>query len=100
MNGGFALKAYVSGNRSEAEKILAYLKDLSRNNYVAPYYFAIAYAGLGDNEQTFKSIEQAYEDRSDSLILYLTADPQMRKIRVDPRYTEILKRLNTGVNGR
>ena len=84
----------LSGKRDEAEKIIAYLKDLSRTNYVAPYYLAIAYAGLGDNEQTFKCIEQAYEDRSDSLILYLTADPQMQKIRSDPRYKEMLKRLN------
>ena len=84
----------LSGKRDEAEKIIAYLKDLSRTNYVAPYYLAIAYAGLGDNEQTFKCIEQAYEDRSDSPILYLTADPQMQKIRSDPRYKEMLKRLN------
>jgi hypothetical protein len=48
----------VSGKRDEAEKIIAYLKDLSRTNYVAPYYLAIAYAGLGDNEQLSSALSK------------------------------------------
>ena len=84
----------VSGNKAEAEKIVEYLKEKSKSNYVAPYYFAIAYVGLGENEETFKWLERAYDDRSDSLVLYLTADPQMQGIRSNPRFKDLLKRMN------
>ena len=83
----------VTGNKTEAERIIQYLLDKSKTAYVAPYYFALAYAGLGDNEQTFKWLERAYADKSDSLVLYLTADPQMNSIRIDPRYKDLLKRM-------
>ncbi len=83
----------VTGNRTEAEKIIKYLLDKSKTAYVAPYYFALAYAGLDDKEQTFIWLERAYADRSDSLVLYLTADPQMNSIRIDPRYKDLLKRM-------
>ena len=53
----------VTGNRVEAEKIIEYLKEKSNSNYVALYYFAIAYAGLGENEETFKWLERAYDER-------------------------------------
>ena len=84
----------VTGNKGEAQKTIESLKDKSKNNYVSPYYFAIAYAGLGENEQTLNWLERAYADRSDSLVLYLTADPQMEGIRSDPRYKDLLKRMN------
>ena len=84
----------VTGGRAEAEKIIEYLKERAKTDYVSPYYFAIAYAGLGKNEETFKSLERACDDKSDSLVLYLTADPQMQGIRSDPRYKDLLKRMN------
>ncbi len=83
----------VTGNKSEAQKIVESLKERSNSNYVSPYYFAIAYAGLGEHEETLDSLERAYDDKSDSLVLYLTADPQMAGIRSDPRYRNLLKRM-------
>ncbi|NNE97620.1 MAG: tetratricopeptide repeat protein, partial [Pyrinomonadaceae bacterium] len=84
----------VNGNEEEARKIIAYLKEKSEVSYVSPYYLAIAHAGLGDTERVFSFLELAIKDKSDSLILYLTADPQMEAIRTDPRYKVILKRIN------
>lgn len=84
----------VTGNKVEAQRAVDRLLEKSKNEYVAPYYIAIAYAGLGENEDAFKWLERAYEDKSDSLILYLTADPQMDGIRSDPRYKDLLRRMN------
>ena len=83
----------VNGNKVEAQKIIDNLLEKSKNTYVAPYYLAIAYAGLDDNEQVFKQLERAYADKSDSLVLYVTADPQMNNTRNDPRYKDLLKRM-------
>jgi len=84
----------VNGNKVEAKKAIDLLLETSNNEYVSPYYLAIAYAGLGETEHVFTYLERAYEDRSDSLILYFTADPQMDGIRSDPRYKDLLKRTN------
>ncbi|MDH3528896.1 MAG: protein kinase [Acidobacteriota bacterium] len=81
----------VAGNKVEAQKMIDQLQEKSKDTYVAPYYLAIAYAGLGDNEQVFKHLERAYADKSDSLVLYLTADPQMKDIRSNRRYMDLLK---------
>jgi TolB-like protein/Flp pilus assembly protein TadD len=94
-NGANLAYAYgVTGDRAEAGRIIGDLKEKATSNYVAPYYFAIAYAGLSENEDVFKWLERAYAERSDSLVLYLTADPHMQGIRSDPRYKTLLNRLN------
>jgi len=92
--GNLAYAHGVTENRKEAERIIQYLLDRSKTAYVAPYYLALAYAGLGDNEQTFKWLDLAYADKSDSLVLYLKADPQLNGIRHDLRYRDLLKRMN------
>ncbi len=81
------------GKRSEAQKILDHLKDLSAQNYIDPYFIAAIYSGLRDKEQAFAWLERAYAARSFAPAFYLKSDPQMDWLRADPQFAEIQRRI-------
>jgi Tfp pilus assembly protein PilF len=83
----------LSGNRKEAEKVLAHLKELSARNYVSPYSLAIIYAGLEDKDQVFFWLDRAYAERSYFLAVYLTTDSRLNDLHTDPRFDELKRRI-------
>ena len=83
----------LSGNRAEAQKILNHLKEVSAHSWVAPYNSAVIYAGLGDKDQAFVLLDQAYKDRSYYLATYLATDARMDSLRSDPRFGELHRRV-------
>jgi eukaryotic-like serine/threonine-protein kinase len=83
----------LSGNRAEAQKILDHLKEVSAHEWVAPYNIAVIYAGLGEKEQAFALLDQAYKDRSYYLPTYLATDSRIDSLRSDPRFAELRKRV-------
>ncbi len=54
----------VAGKREEAQKVIDHLKELSVHQYVAPYNFAVIYAGLGNKDEAFVWLNRAYQERS------------------------------------
>lgn len=81
-----------SGERSEALRLLNELSALSKQRYVSSYYFAVAYAGLGENDQAFAWLEKAYDERSGFLPL-LKVNPIWDPLRSDPRFVDLLRRV-------
>ncbi len=82
----------ISGERSEAQKVLDELEQLSKRRYVPPDNIALVYLGLGKKNLTFEYLEKAYEDRSVGLS-WLKADPIFDSLRSDPRFKALLKRI-------
>jgi TolB-like protein/DNA-binding winged helix-turn-helix (wHTH) protein/Tfp pilus assembly protein PilF len=82
----------ASGNRSEAEKILNQLMDLSKKQYVSPFYMAIVYVGLTENDKAVDWLERAYRDRSNAIV-FSKVDPQLDPLRSTPRFQSLLHRL-------
>ena len=82
----------VSGNKQEALRVLDELKDSSKRPYVSSYLIATLYAGLGDNDQAFVSLEKAYEDRS-WYMTHLNLDPELKPLHSDPRFNDLVKRV-------
>ena len=82
----------VSGNREEAQKIIAELQKLAKSKYISSFQIAAIYAGLRENDQAFAWLEKAYEERSDSLV-YLMVDPRLDGLRSDPRFTDLARRV-------
>ena len=80
-----------TGRRDEALAILNQLK--ATEKYVSPAELAILYAALGDNDVTFNLLDKAYTER-DVQMTSLKVDPGYDPIRNDPRFTQMLKRLN------
>jgi TolB-like protein/DNA-binding winged helix-turn-helix (wHTH) protein/Tfp pilus assembly protein PilF len=86
-------RAYaVSGRTTEARKLLDQLMEQSKKRYVSPFYVAIVYAGLGENDQALDWIEKAYKDRSNAIV-FAKVDPQLDTLRSTPRFQSLLHRL-------
>ena len=85
------------GKRAEAEQQIAELKDLAKTRYVRPYYIASIYAALGDKDNAFAEIERSFEER-DVYLNRINSDPFMDPLRDDPRFKDLLKRINLAVS--
>jgi tetratricopeptide (TPR) repeat protein len=83
----------VSGNRVEAQKVLEHLRGLAAHSYVAPFDFAVIYAGLGEKDQAITWLNRAYEERSYYMAVYLTTDARLDSLRSDPRFADLLRRV-------
>jgi tetratricopeptide (TPR) repeat protein len=82
----------VSGNREEAQKIIAELQELAKTKYISSFQIASIYAGLGENDQAFALLEKAYEERSPELV-NLRVEPSLDNLRSDPRFTDLAARI-------
>ena len=82
----------LSGNRPAALNILSKLRELSKGKYVSPVSFATVHAGLGEREEVFTFLEEAYEERS-AWLVFLKGSPVFRRLRRDPRFHDLLRRM-------
>jgi TolB-like protein/Tfp pilus assembly protein PilF len=90
----FLGEAYAAaGNLDEAEKVLAQLRELSREQYVTTYHMGRIYASLGKIDEAFTWWETAYRERA-SWLIFLKADPMLGHLRSDPRLQDLLRRMN------
>jgi tetratricopeptide (TPR) repeat protein len=87
----------LSGQRAEAHRALTELLDEANRRYVSPYDIATVYAGLGNTEEAFNWLEKAYEDRSGWLAWWLRVDPKFDRLRADPRFVDLLRRVGHNV---
>jgi TolB-like protein/DNA-binding winged helix-turn-helix (wHTH) protein/Tfp pilus assembly protein PilF len=81
-----------SGNRKEAESLLAELQTKSKTQYVSPYYLAIVCVGLGKNDQAMDWLEKAFADRSNGLV-FLKMEPELDELRSGPRFIALQQKL-------
>jgi TolB-like protein/DNA-binding winged helix-turn-helix (wHTH) protein/Tfp pilus assembly protein PilF len=86
----------VAGKTTEARRILAQLRGLSKTRYVSPLQFGLIYAALGERDQAFAWLEKALEDRNGSLLALSTA-PWFDPLRSDPRFTDLVRRIGLAV---
>ena len=82
----------VSGKTVEAKQVLSDLQQLQGQRYVSPYTVAAIHAGLGDQEQAFKWLETAVEER-DIWLMNLKVDPVFAKLRSQRKFTDLLARI-------
>ena len=81
-----------AGKRDLAIQILDDLTRLTELRYIAPYFFAGIYTGLGEGDRAIEYLEKCYEEHSHWLI-YLHMDPGMDGLRSDPRFQDLLRRV-------
>jgi len=82
-----------AGRRREALAVLDDVKRLSRQRYFSWYNVATAYAALGEKDEAFKWLEKAYEGRTGYMV-YLRLDFRLDPLRSDPRFQDLLRRMN------
>ena len=78
----------VSGNRTEAQRILRQLEDLRSKRYVSPVALAVLNTGLGDHAAALQNLKTAYDDGSPELTL-LKIEPRFDPLRTEPQFIEI-----------
>jgi hypothetical protein len=89
----------TSGDIQNALEQVAELERQGRQGYVSPYYLAVVYAGLDDKDRAFGELEKAYKNRDDNLF-DLNVDPWFDKLRLDPRFKDLLLRLPSEALGK
>ena len=82
----------MSGNQTAAREILAQMIELSKKRYVSPYDMALIHAALGEIDEAFRCLENAY-DRCAEWMIYTNIDPRLDPLRADARFDDLLARL-------
>ncbi|MGB6680298.1 MAG: protein kinase, partial [Candidatus Bathyarchaeia archaeon] len=81
------------GEKNKAEEILENLLKLSEKAFVTPYFIAILNFHLKEIDQGFKWLAKTYEE-NDSWLNFINVDPGVDSVRPDPRFKELLKKMN------
>jgi len=82
-----------AGHRKEAEAIIKRFSELGKTQYVMSYYLAMIYAALGEKDKAFVELEKAFTEH-DYFLVRLKVEPFFDPLHDDPRFKEMLKRLN------
>jgi len=83
----------LSGKKDKTKELLQELEELSKKRYVSLASFIGLYLGLGDLDMVFEIFEKAYETREPHMP-FLNVTPEWDPLRSDPRFRELLKKLN------
>ena len=84
----------MAGKTDRALEILDELKGPSEPEYIRPMQIAVANIGLHQIDQAFHWLDKACEERTSPLMPYVRQLPIFDPIRDDPRYLDLIRRLN------
>jgi TolB-like protein/DNA-binding winged helix-turn-helix (wHTH) protein/Tfp pilus assembly protein PilF len=88
---GYALSK--SGKRAEARVVLDELLKISAERYVSPYSIALLYNGLDRRVEALGWLERGVAQR-DARMVFLKVEPKWNNLRDDPRFQDLLRRIN------
>src|SRR5690242_8823566 len=83
----------LAGKKADAEKVIARLQELSKQQYVSPFQTAVVYAGLDERQLAIEWLEKSREERFNWLP-FIKVDPVLKNLRYEPRFVELAKSLN------
>ena len=82
----------LAGKKADAERLIARLQELSKQQYVSPFQTAVIYAGLGDRKLALDWLEKSRAERFNWLP-FLQVDPVFKNLRSEARFIELAKSL-------
>jgi tetratricopeptide (TPR) repeat protein len=82
----------VTGQLSEARRLLEELERRAEMTYVSEYDMATIHVGLGDHDGAFAALDRAVAQHA-SLLIHIEWDPRFDILRSDPRFAAILRRI-------
>jgi len=91
---GVLAEAYaMGGTRSEATKVLEEVSGVSRGTFVPGVSTVPALIALGERDRAIERLQRAFEEH-DQLIPYLKVWCMFDPLRSDPRFQDLLRRMN------
>jgi serine/threonine-protein kinase len=82
----------ITGQRPEAQRILADVLAQERQRYVQPFGIALAYVGLGDRDAAFRWLEKGEREHAAQMNL-VKMHPGFEPLHADSRWTDLLRRM-------
>jgi TolB-like protein/Flp pilus assembly protein TadD len=82
-----------TGRIDQARTILHRLMMLSETQYVMAINMALIYVAMHENDEAIRWLETAFRERS-PWIIYLKTDPRYDRLRSDPRFQGLVRRMN------
>jgi serine/threonine-protein kinase len=93
---GFLAASYArAGHPARAKKLMAEVMVRSSKHYVSPACFGVYHAALGEADRMFEFLRTALAER-DPYLTRMDAEPYFEPFRSDPRYRDLLDRMNLG----
>ena len=91
---GFLGYTYAAlGDRARAVEILEELRERSKHSYVPAYSMALIHSRLGEQEEAFEHLNEAFTERSQWLS-WINVAPEFDSLRLDPRFATLVQRAN------
>jgi tetratricopeptide (TPR) repeat protein len=90
-----AFQGYIlarAGRRDEALQALEDLRRLTHPRQPSPFHVALIYVGLDDSDRALEWLEKAIDARAWESPM-IKANPIFDKIRLDPRFPALLRRI-------
>lgn len=88
---GYALAR--SGRIQQARKVLKELETRAADQYIPSYDLAQVHNALGDSAKAISLLEKGFNDR-EPLMVFLKVDSKWDNLRSDPRFVELMRRMN------
>jgi serine/threonine-protein kinase len=82
----------LAGKKNDAQRAIARLQELAKQQYVSPFQTAIIYAGLDNRKLALDWLEKSRAERFNWLP-FLQVDPAFKNLRADERFVELSKSL-------
>ena len=83
----------LAGREDEAREVLDFLLERRQKRYVPGSQIGVIYGALGELDEAFEWLDRAYEER-DYFLGGLKVDPMYDPLRDDPRFADLLERMN------
>jgi len=93
-----ALALALAGERDEAWRLLDAAGEAGRAAYRSPLTKGLVHAVCSEMDDAIECVQRAVDER-DPLLLYLKVHPMFDALRADPRYPELLRRVNLDNGG-
>jgi hypothetical protein len=87
----------LTGKKNDAERVIARLQELSKQQYVSPFQAAVVYAGLDNRRLALDGLEKSREERFNWLP-FVQVDPVFKNLRSEQKFIELEKNLGLGAN--
>jgi TolB-like protein/Flp pilus assembly protein TadD len=82
----------MAGRKTDAQKSLDNIVDLSKRTHVCSFAQALIRVGLGEESKAINALQNAFEERSGWLV-YVDVEPRFDRLRSNPAFHDFRRRL-------